>query len=100
MNRDHARLVKAWNETRQALDAAPDPEDVPSDIHDAVFGVVVNLSGLMDTIQTRLIQLYPCPNCKGEGGWEDCGPNEGCAEFAPCQSIDCPACHGRGFTLP
>lgn len=94
------RLIKAHDETRQSIDAAPDPEDVPADIHDAVFGVVVNLSNLMDTIQARLIELQPCPTCKGTGGWEDCGPNDGCSEFAPCQFIECQTCHGEAFARP
>jgi hypothetical protein len=55
------------------------------------------LSVLVDHIKQRIIDQDPCPTCGGSGGFDDCGPHDGCAEFAPCNWITCTHCHGEGF---
>lgn len=66
-------------------------------LDESLRGATISLNIAADRILEVLIHHVPCKACNGTGGWEDAGPNEGCAEFAPSQFIVCDVCNGSGY---
>lgn len=95
----HTALVLALGSVQGAADRLPSEDECRAAGIDSgqLFEAELSIGALYDGIRSLLITSLPCPTCNGQGGWEDCGPNEGCAEFAPCQDIECRTCSGRGW---
>lgn len=51
-----------------------------------------------DSLGTPKLPAF-CRTCDGYGSVEDCGPNEGCSEFMPCESFRCLPCGGTGHAV-